>query len=471
MTDKPLIKLDLLAVAPVRALVRRTGFPLLFQLGTLAALVVLMVMGFGQGLGHSDRELMLFRKTHLTTLVVWGLWWPGMIAAALLLGRVWCTVCPLELVNRLGDAVARRIGYSRAPLGKLLRAGWLSLAVYLVMQVLVAGISMHRVPHTTAVMLAALLGTALFTGLTFRHPRSFCAGFCPAAALLSVYGRFTPLQLSKRDGLVCRECETKDCTDAVNRYNLDGRSCPSLLRPHEHAPSDGCVLCLQCAKVCPHDNMGFGVVDAAAPARRQTLLRPFEAAFVMIALGFVAHEVVGEVKWLDRYFHLVPAGLQALAPGVSFGWVEAAWFLVLFPLLVWTLIGGASSILGHRGGLRALLLGAATGAAPVVALAHLAKATAKVASWAGYLPLALADPLGGETFRAITDDRLAAPAPLAPLTILGWVALLALGVTGWRAWRWARRLPAGAPMVARVGLLSTAVFFSAVLVFWVWPIR
>ena len=425
------VKLDLLAWRPVRAIVASAAFPLSLQVLSLVAVVVLAASGLGLGPGMSAEELLTLRKTNLTTLVVWGLWWPGMIAVALAFGRAWCTVCPMELVNRIGDAVARKVGWPRARLSKLLWAGWMIVVVYLALQLLVAGVSLHRVPHYTAIMLMALLGGALLTGLVFRQPRSFCRAFCPAGALLSVYGRYTPLQLEARAPDVCESCPTKDCIRAENRYKFDKRSCPSLLRPFHRDPSDGCVLCLQCAKVCPYDNMGVGIVSDDAPVRRKALLKPYEAAFVMVALGFVAHEVIGEVKWLDSVFHFVPARLAALVAGIPFGWFEALWFLMLFPLVVWGAIAAVGYLAGHRSGLRSLLLAAATGAAPVVAVAHLAKAAAKVSSWGGFLPLSLRDPQGVETFRQLADHLTSAPAPMLGLPLIGWVMLAQQFLTEW----------------------------------------
>jgi hypothetical protein len=64
----------------------------------------------------------------------------------------------MELVNRIGDALARRVGWPRARLGTFLRAGWMIVMLYLLLQLLVAGISIHRVPHFTAVLLLALIG-------------------------------------------------------------------------------------------------------------------------------------------------------------------------------------------------------------------------------------------------------------------------------------------------------------------------
>jgi polyferredoxin len=464
------VKPDLLAWRPLRLLWRSPLFPVGLQVLALGVVVALVVIGIGIGADRPADELMTLRKTNLTTLVVWGLWWPGMIAVALAFGRAWCTVCPMELVNRVGNAIARRVGWPRARLGKFLSAGWMIVILYLVLQLLVAGISLHRVPHYTAILLLALLGGAFVTGLVFRQPRSFCTAFCPAGALLSVYGRYTPIQLEARDPSVCERCPTKDCIRNENRFRFDKRSCPSLLRPYQRDASDGCVLCLQCAKVCPYDNMGFGLVAADAPVRRKALLKPYEAAFVMVALGFVAHDTIGEVKWLDSLFHFVPERLTVLVPLVTFGWFEALWFLALFPLVVWGAIAGVGYLAGHRTGLRSLLLAAATGAAPVVAMAHLAKAAAKLSSWSGFLPLSLRDPQGLHTLERLGDGSLTAPAAMVGLSVLGWVMLVAVLVIAWRAWRWSQKVPEESTMAARIGLAGTAVLFTSVLTAWALPV-
>jgi hypothetical protein len=157
--------------------------------------------------------------------------------------------------------------------------------------------------------------------------------------------------------------------------------------------------------------------------RQKALLRPFEAAFVMIALGFVSHEVIGEVKWLEDIFHTIPAWLSGLIPTVPFGWIEGLWFLVLFPLGMWSAILGLSCLLGYRSNIINLLLAAATGAAPVVAIAHLAKAAAKVSSWGGFLPLAARDPQGIKTLRGLTVYAIGAPDGLLALSMVVWVML------------------------------------------------
>jgi len=75
---------------------------------------------------------------------------------------------------------------------------------------------------------------------------------------------------------VCKSCRTKDCVAQKNRYRFDKRGCPSLLQPFNRKQSDGCVLCFQCAKVCPYGNLGFGLLRGEASSRKHRLLRPFE---------------------------------------------------------------------------------------------------------------------------------------------------------------------------------------------------
>lgn len=460
--------LDLLRWPLVRSLLRSAAFPLAIQILGLLCVLGLVLNGWGLGIGSRSEELMIWRKTNLTTLFVWGLWWPAMIALAMALGRAWCTVCPMELVSRIGDSLGRRLGRPRFRLVSWMRAGWFIVLAYLVLQFLVAGMEIHRVPHLTSIMLITLGVLAFTTGILFREPRSFCKSFCPAKALLSVYGRFTPWQLDVRDPDLCAGCRTRECVNPRRRFLLDGRSCPSLLSPYRRRASDNCVLCLQCAKACPYGNVGLGVVRPTAHIRKPHALVPYEAAFVMLAAGFVAHEDIGEVMPVDAWFHWLPTQLQVLFPFVGFGWFEAIWFLVVFPLVLWTLAAGLAFLFGHRGTLKSLLIAAATGAAPVVAVAHLAKAAAKVSSWAGFLPGALHEPSGVEAMRSLLAKSVTAPAPLLGLPILGWVMLIGVLFMAWRSRKWVVEANPGRLAAAGAGASVTTVFFLSVLLCWPW---
>jgi len=459
------VRFDVLRTALGERLLDSSFFPIALQAGALVAVLALAWLGWGVGQDRRPDELLVLRKTSLITLIVWGLWWPGMIALALVAGRVWCTVCPLELVARGGEAVSRWCGLQPARLGRLLRGGWLAVGAYLSLQAAVAGFSIHRVPHATALTLLVLVGGAWLVGLVFRDARALCRAFCPAAPLLSVYGRVSPVRLDVRDDAVCAACATRDCVREARRNRLDGRSCPSRLAVFARRASDGCVLCLQCAKACPNRNVGLGVVAVDAPQRRPSLLQPAEVAFVVIAFGFVSHEVMGEVPWLEDRFHAVPAALAAALPALTVRWWEALWFLGLFPALAWGAVVVGAWLVERRSRPADVLLRVATAVAPIVALAHLAKAAAKGTAWLSYLPLALHNPVGLETAGRLSSKVLAAPAALADLSTEGWAMLALLGVA---VWRFGRFVPGEDRHVAwsRVGLVLASVWFAGTFVAW-----
>lgn len=157
----------------------RSPLPLALQLLALSGLVLLAISDWRAGVDPS---------ASLTPLVVWGLWWPGLIALALVFDRAVCTACPLTLVNRLGARVAR-LGLPRLHAGKVLAGGWVAVAIHLSLQLLMAVASIQRAPHVTALLVTALVGLAFAAGAVFGEPSSFCQTFCPAGAVLSMHGR------------------------------------------------------------------------------------------------------------------------------------------------------------------------------------------------------------------------------------------------------------------------------------------
>ena len=449
-------------------MVRSPWFPLVLQGITLLGMGYLAWAGWGVGVGLDEEAQHTMARTGLTTLVIWGLWWPAMIIMAVLLGRVWCLVCPMELVNRLGLGLGRRLGSARLKIGRFLRAGWAILLAYLLLQILVVGANMHGVPAYTSWMLLAMGLLAFGSGLLLREGRSFCKAFCPAQALLSVYGRHTPLQLDKKDDETCASCTTHECVQPNVQDRMDARSCPSNLRPFDRQASDGCVLCLQCVKVCPNENMSWGLASSEAGSLSLSLLKPFEAGFVMVVAGFLTHELLDEVPALDGLFHAVPRMLNHLLPTLGFAWFEALWFLLAVPVIFWSTASALAYALGYRGHFKHLLLAAATGAAPMLAVAHFAKATFKFGEFAGFLPYAAQDPSGLGTLSALAGHVISEPKPLLSLSLVGGIMTMAFLIMGIRAFNHHRgHVEPHMKPALRSGWAVAGLLFLGVLAAWV----
>jgi len=401
---------DLLQPRALRRLLLSPAFPFALQLVGLCALVALAANGWGI-FPESTEHAKILRKTNLTTLLVWGLWWPLLIVGVLLLGRAWCTVCPLELVTNLCRRAAARVGFRGTGLPRWMRSGVLILLVYVLLQILVAVWDLHRNP----------------VAMVFRDPRAFCKAFCPAGLQLDAYGRYAPFNIAPKDEETCAACATKDCIDPDLRSRFDRRSCPHCIRPDARAADDGCVLCLQCAKVCPHANVGLGWLKPDKGPRAQRPLGWATAVFVLLAGGFVMHELFSEVKSFNEVFHWIPQRITD-ATGIPFGWTEALWFLAIIPAVllgVTALAGVFSGGWRPRAGLTrvALLL------VPVIACGHAAKAIIKMCSWGPYLSISARAPDGIERAAYFLANPAAAPGsilPAAAKTVVG-LALVVLG--------------------------------------------
>ena len=102
-----------------------------------------------------------------------------------------------------------------------------------------------------------------------------------------------------------------------------------------------------------------------------------------------------------------------------------------------------------------------------MALTHAAKGIVKAAGWAGSLPLALSDPAGVATARAVDAGWMAAPSGGLPLPVMGVLSLAALAAVAWRTSRASPIDPDGSVVAARSGAVVGAALFGTILAGWV----
>ena len=382
---------NLLNLSLVRKLIDWKGFPYTFQAFMLLVFVGLIFIGWQVYTpeGVNDK---LFAKTNIVTLVIWGIWWPLMVWFAVTMGRVWCMICPLELVANLSERLSGKLGIKQRAISKLIRGGAVIVFLYALIQLLVAGINLHRIPAYTSFFLIGLLTLSAFVGFFFKD-RAFCTGFCPVGMLLNAYGRGGMLAVRTGSGSVCQSCTGKDCVMACNRNKLDSRSCPSLLNPPKLNSNKDCLVCGQCIKSCQPDNM-------------QLLIRkPFDSKdsreekaswaltiFIMLVSGFVTSELTAEWKAANEIFVVVPefttniTGLHSMG-----GFIEGLWTIIIFPLLLWSAFGLITTLAKDAESITDAWRRLALPLVIIISTGHLTKAIAKLNSWLGFFPGSLND--------------------------------------------------------------------------------
>jgi len=415
---------NLLRSRCIRTMIVSPLFPYGIQTLLLTLFVFMAVFAWGQFPpdGVNDK---LYAKTNLVNLLIWGLWWPGMVWTAVLFGRVWCAVCPLELLANGTELLGRALGVRQRVLGRWLRSGALIVGIYAMIQMFVAGAHLHRIPAYTSVFLWGLLAVAALAGFFFKD-RAFCRGFCPVGQLLSTYGRGAMLAVRPDSQGKCAACSGKDCVRACNRTRLDARSCPSLLNPAKLRSSSDCLVCGQCIKICRPGSMGLYLRRPFHPAdARQALASWPTTLFLMLVSGFVIGELCSEWRTAQAVFLWLPEevtkwlGLSAYA-----GWIEGLWALFVVPLVVWPTLGALVLLSRGATNLTDAWRQLALPLAVLIAAGHMCKGLAKVASWAGFLPLAIQDPRGVDTALGLGIETIPQPASLLPMFIVSAMAVL-----------------------------------------------
>ncbi len=420
----------------INRLFRLKWFPLVFQLLTLGVFILLIMGGLAANTDDMAFAKVL-RNTNMANLMVWSYWWPLIILSAIFLGRVWCMVCPMELVTSL----AAKVGLKRKP-PALLRSGWLMTVFYVL--ILVVGIhtlSIHRVPFRMAFYLLSLFVLAIATGLLFSR-NAFCAYLCPVGHLLGLYARLAPMGWGVKDKSVCAQCKDKSCISNKTAYEFQGRSCGVGLYPAELIDNNECLLCGQCLKACDYNNPGLdGRPNPGWFPRRwfkEILelkpLTPAQVVFCLVVSGFVVYEVFTEWSTTKELLLWAPKSMEQIV-GASGLWgrglVKSLTLFVALPALLWLLPYGVFRLSGGRLPIGQYLLRFGIAFIPVMAAAHAIKALLKMTSRIPYWEYAVSDSLGIETARGILDKTtMLAPLPAwrDPVVTVLSLLLMSIGV-------------------------------------------
>jgi polyferredoxin len=419
---------NLLRFKPIRALFLWKGFPYIFQVVMLIIFLALIVLGW-QVFTPENVNDKLFAKTNLVTLTIWGIWWPLMIWFSVLLGRVWCMVCPLELVSNISERIGRKIGITQRALNKWIRSGSVIVSLYCLIQLLIAGIHLHRLPAYTSFFLMGLLALSAFVGIFYKD-RAFCIGFCPIGMLLNAYGRGGMLAVRAGSNESCEECTGKDCILTCNKNKVDSRSCPSLLNPPKLNSNKDCIVCGQCIKSCKPDNMQllmrrpFDKNDAREEKANWAL-----TIFIMLVSGFVTYELTTEWNTAKEIFLIVPNYLTKLFGLSSIGGlIKGIWTLGIFPLISWSFLGLISVLAKGSGTIFDAWRELALPTVIIISAGHLIKATAKLNTWLGYLPESLNNTFG-EKSTNLYASGINLPTSFTDISVVSVIGMILLSLS------------------------------------------
>lgn len=283
-------RLDVLGNATARVIVRARPFQFFLRLPFVFLFLFIIFAGlFGtQATGKN-----------IAPLLTWTIWWAVLVLFILFLGKIWCLVCPwnaiAEWLQRLTLWAKKETTISlnfRWP--RRLRNIYLAIGLFVGLTWLELGFGVTMSPLATAGLGLLILAMTVIPALYFDR-KPFCRYGCLVGRVSGLYALFSPVELRARDRRVCRTaCRTKDCI----RGNERGYGCPTNEYLGAMDLNTYCILCSECVKTCPHDNVVFNLRPFAVDLLKSIRLRPDEAYLSLAMLSLtIFHGLTMTPAW------------------------------------------------------------------------------------------------------------------------------------------------------------------------------
>lgn len=393
-------------------LLQKWYFPVSLKYVSLIAYIILIVTGL---MAYSTDAAFLkqLRNTNLGNLIVWSYWWPAIVIGAIFFGRVWCMVCPVELITTF----FAKIGLKRKRPAWLL-SGWAITVFYIIILFVgIQGFAIHRNPFFMAIYLLAIVGVSIIIGSIYEK-NTFCRYVCPVGYLLGLYSRLSFLGWRVNDKSICDTCKDKSCVHKKYQYNLNYKSCGVDLYPANISDNADCILCAGCLKTCSkyqshpnteRPNPGFQNIGFANDLFQLKPLRMAEMVFVLIVSGFVISEIWSEWNVTDAYLSFLPdLIIKPLAIENKFltGVLKGTIIFAVVPFIVWLLPYLFSRFAGLTIKFKDYLLHYGIAFIPIIAAAHIGKSILKSTSRIPYFEYLSDDFTGVSTAQQIIDKQI-----------------------------------------------------------------
>ncbi len=428
---------NLLKIGIIGSIIKSKLFPRYLRILNLISTIFMIYIGWGL----MDERL---RYTNLTSFLIWVVWWPGLIVTAIFTGRGWCTICHQKFISDIlsSHGLNWKLPDYIAKYGTTMTI--LSVFGVLFLHSTVAGYGVNHIAGLSALYLLILLVYVGVISLLFEHG-TFCKSFCPLVGFLGIYSRCCPIEVGPENPETCKTCKDKEC-----RKNCSN----DLLMPEMDSQlQEGCLLCFECVKNCPHDNVAVrlrsffkGLWDS--PKRTSA-----EALSVIFLLGIVIAEVGEENKIVDGVILYIP---NLLADIFGFSTIfdnsigglkiwEISWILMLMPFIILVLSGFIGKSLSSKHDFSGITWNIikmySLGFVPLILGLHATKMISTFNSKIGYLPHTINN-LGSNAILSVPVLD-----PLIPGSIMGYIlaAFFALfGVCGslyttWKISRYFRK--------------------------------
>ena len=260
--------IDLLKYGWVRRFVNWKYFGASFIVPTMLIFLVITVLGL---LDVQDG------RRNIATVFTWTLWWSLIIFSFILLGRLWCMMCPFAVI---GDFAQKLVSFNRKLPTWLQNMGLQTLG-FIVLTLLFTLMTFDSRPFVTSVVILVITAGAIIFSIIYER-RTFCRHLCPIGAVIGLYSTVSPVELVTKSKACCEAHKDKTCQTA----------CPMLESPQKIADSVYCNFCMKCLPACPSNNLTLRLRPLGSDLHNGPGRPTVEALASVLLLGVIIVETL-----------------------------------------------------------------------------------------------------------------------------------------------------------------------------------
>lgn len=223
----------------------------------------------------------------------WILWWPLLPLSFILIGRIWCAMCPFAWVS---DFFQKYFGrFKRPPVFLVMHSLILIDLIFIFITWFDRVFGMTDRPFISGLVFLALFIAAAIFGILYER-RALCRYVCFLGNVAGNYSMVSPLELTYKDKKVCDNCKTKDCFFG----NKKAKGCPYYQVIPSKDTNRYCTLCANCVKTCPYDNIKLSLRPFGADFWRRKFVSFEESFFAKMLVGIVIIQNIGMLAlWMN----------------------------------------------------------------------------------------------------------------------------------------------------------------------------
>ena len=223
---------------------------------------------------------------NFAAVMSWVLWWPLLALSYLLVGRVWCAVCPM---GALSDITHRKFGLNlKAPKSfknKMVVAVLLGIAI--LYQAWIEEVTRASVtPLITGFILWSFTVGAVVSGLLYER-WTWCHNICPLGAWNGVFAMSSMVEV-RADPDICLKSDCKGVYCYFGREEQPG--CPFKQVAKTMQSNRFCSTCGNCLKACPNKAISVRVRSPTREITTQNKIVTGSALISTITIGVVAFQ-------------------------------------------------------------------------------------------------------------------------------------------------------------------------------------